>query len=72
MTKLREAASKNPALKDTFAVSMYPVKDLLANHFKSMKLKGNHVLCFPSASEERIQQFFGVIQQRTDPLISLD
>ena len=72
MTKLREAAAKNPALKDAFAVSMYPIKDLLANRVKSMKLNENYVQCFPAAPEERIQHFSGVIQQRIDPLISSD
>ena len=47
---------------------MYPVKDLLANRFKSMKSKENYVQCFPATPED----FFGVIQQRIDPLISLD
>ena len=37
-----------------------------------MKLNEMYVQCFPAAPEERIQHFCGVIQQRIDPLISLD
>ena len=46
MTNLREAASKNPALKNAFATSMLPVMDLIANRFENMKLKDNQVQCF--------------------------
>ena len=72
MTKLQEAASKNLSLKDAFSNSMSSVKELLANRFESMKLKDNYVQCFPSASDERVKQFFEVIQQRIHPSISLD
>ena len=46
MTKLREAASKNPVVKNAFAISMLPVMDLIANRFENMKLKDNQVQCF--------------------------
>ena len=72
MTNLREAASKNPALKNAFATSMLPVMDLIANRFENMKLKDNQVQCFPSASDESVKRFFEIIQRRIDPLITMD
>ena len=72
MTKLRKATDNNPSLKDAFSNSMHPVKDLLKDRFESMKLKDNHVQCFPSSSDERIKQFFVVIQERIHTSISLD
>ena len=67
MTNLREAASKNPVLKNDFATSMLPVMDLIANRFENMKLKDNQVQCFPSASDESVKRFFEIIQRRIDP-----
>ena len=59
MTKLREASLRNPELKDAFAASMYPVKTLLANRFKSMKLK--KIMC--SVPLQRQEKGFRIFLQ---------
>ena len=63
--------SNHNVIQFTVILFSRPVKDLLANRVKSMKLKENFVQCFPAEAGERIHHFFG-IQQRIDPLISLD
>ena len=51
--KLREAALKNPALKDAFAASMYAVKDLLANHFKEYEVERKLCTVFPCSTRRK-------------------
>ena len=61
MQEMRSLAGKCVGLKEAFGASIKPVIDLLNQHFKRMKLKGEPMVAAVGAEDEEIDKFFSTI-----------
>ena len=68
---IREAASRNPKLKDALKDSLEPVIVLLSSLFQRLKLKGEPFAVFTSATSDDLERLQAVLEQ-VQPDINLE
>ena len=68
---IREAASRNPKLKDALKDSLEPVIVLLSSLFQRLKLKGEPFAVFTFATSDDLERLQAVLEQ-VQPDISLE
>ena len=61
LSELRSIASRNSAFSEAVYNSLSPVKSLLCSIFARLKLHGNNIECFQSASTTELSEFWTAI-----------
>ena len=69
MTSIRDAADRNPGLKDAVADSVEPVKCLLRSVFSRLMLKDKPISSYEDANEDEMQELYTLLEG-IDPAIT--